>query len=38
MVKQRPTSLQAMLFVTGMGEAKLKKYGQAFWEVLKKGR
>ncbi len=26
-----------MLSVTGMGEAKLKKYGQAFWEVLKKG-
>ena len=37
MVKQRPTSLQAMLSVNGMGEAKLKKYGQAFWEVLKKG-
>jgi ATP-dependent DNA helicase RecQ len=37
MVKQRPTSLQAMLSITGMGEAKLKKYGQAFWEVLKKG-
>jgi ATP-dependent DNA helicase RecQ len=37
MVKQRPTSLQAMLSVTGMGEAKLKKYGQAFWDVLKRG-
>jgi ATP-dependent DNA helicase RecQ len=37
MVKQRPTSLQAMLSVNGMGEAKLKKYGQAFWEILKKG-
>jgi ATP-dependent DNA helicase RecQ len=37
MVKQRPTSLQAMLSVTGMGEAKLKKYGSAFWDVLKKG-
>ena len=37
MVKQRPTSLQAMLSITGMGEAKLKKYGPAFWGVLKKG-
>jgi ATP-dependent DNA helicase RecQ len=37
MVKQQPTSLQAMLSITGMGEAKLKKYGQAFWGVLKKG-
>jgi ATP-dependent DNA helicase RecQ len=36
MVKQRPTSLQAMLSVAGMGEAKLKKYGPAFWEVLQK--
>ena len=34
MIEQRPTSLGEMLEVSGIGQAKLQKYGQPFLDVL----
>lgn len=35
MVEQKPTSLEAMSSVSGVGQHKLEKYGQAFVELIK---
>jgi len=34
MVKRRPKALSDMTYVTGVGEVKLRKYGQAFLDVI----
>jgi ATP-dependent DNA helicase RecQ len=34
MASRRPTSLSAMLTITGVGQAKLERYGADFLEVL----
>ena len=34
MVHVRPQSLESMGQITGVGEAKLERYGQAFLDVL----
>jgi len=34
MAKQRPTSLDAMLVISGVGEKKLEKFGQHFLDVI----
>ena len=35
MVDQRPQTLQELLSISGVGERKLEKYGNAFLSVLK---
>ena len=34
MIRLRPAALQDMLEVSGVGQSKLEKYGQAFLDVL----
>jgi ATP-dependent DNA helicase RecQ len=34
MLRVRPVSLDEMMQVSGVGEAKLRRYGQAFLDVL----
>jgi ATP-dependent DNA helicase RecQ len=36
MTEKRPTELNQMQFISGVGEKKLKQYGEAFIEVIKK--
>ena len=36
MIQHRPTELDNMLEISGVGQSKLQKYGQAFLEVLQK--
>jgi ATP-dependent DNA helicase RecQ len=37
MAQRRPSTLAALLQVSGVGPAKLEKYGEAFLEALRKG-
>jgi ATP-dependent DNA helicase RecQ len=36
MIQHRPANLNDMLSISGVGQAKLQKYGQAFLDVLQK--
>jgi len=37
MARRRPLSLEALLGISGVGQAKLEKYGEAFLEEIRAG-